>query len=73
MYKCPECGSTGLEVVALVRCSFVQDTEFDEITVTPLDDEQPEWEYTSGMECCECGYEDDLGSFEEAIENAATD
>jgi hypothetical protein len=54
MYKCPECGSTRLEVVVEVWATLIQTDEgFETDTTTP--DASHDWTENSVMRCCDCG------------------
>ncbi len=55
MYRCPNCGSTNLEVIVQVWATLIQaDDNFQTDTTTP-DNSSHEWSDESPMRCVDCG------------------
>ena len=64
MYRCPECGSTNLEVIVEVWATLIQtDDNLETDTSTPKTADH-EWDDESVMRCVDCGWDDIAERFE---------
>ena len=58
MYRCPECGSTNLEVVVEVWATLIQTDDNTETDTTTPKNGDHEWGDNSAMRCVDCDHSD---------------
>ena len=71
MYRCPECGSTNLEVVVEVWATFIQtDDNIETDTTTPKTGDHY-WGDNSAMRCIDCNCQEIAEKFAVSEQEAA--
>ncbi len=71
MYRCPECGSTNLEVRVEVWATLIQtDDNIETDTTTPKNGDH-DWGENNVMRCVDCDYDSPAAKFSDAVEEDA--
>jgi predicted RNA-binding Zn-ribbon protein involved in translation (DUF1610 family) len=64
MYKCPDCGSTALDVTITTMARLVQDEDGPQTLTDEAQQCDHEWDENSAMMCRDCGHNDIAQEFE---------